>query len=70
MSNFDKAMVFSLKWKGGYTDNPADPGGETKFGISKRAYLVLDIKRAYRERGREIYRMDYSTSKSSRASSK
>ena len=28
----------------GYANNPKDPGGETNFGINKRAYPKEDIK--------------------------
>ena len=35
---FDAAVSYVLKWEGGYSNDPDDPGGETNFGISKRAY--------------------------------
>jgi len=35
---FEKALQFVLKWEGGYSNNPNDPGGLTIFGISKRSY--------------------------------
>ena len=43
---FPLALQFALKWEGGdkYTNDPIDPGGETKYGISKRAYPDIDIK--------------------------
>ena len=59
MSAFDYALNFVLREEGGYTNNPADPGGETKFGISKRAYPDLDIASLTREQAAEIYRRDY-----------
>ncbi len=34
MADFDKAIPVILKHEGGWVDNPADPGGETNFGIS------------------------------------
>lgn len=34
--SFAAAMEFSLRWEGGYADHPADPGGETYRGISRR----------------------------------
>jgi lysozyme family protein len=37
-------MAFVLREEGGYVNDPRDPGGETKFGISKRAHPDLDIK--------------------------
>lgn len=45
--------------EGEYSLDPDDPGGETKFGISKRAYPALDIKNLTREQAAEIYRRDY-----------
>ena len=59
MTDFEKAIAFVLKWEGGYVDNPADPGGETKFGISKRAYPSFDIKNLTEEQAKAIYRRDY-----------
>lgn len=32
--NFEKAFEKLIGHEGGYVDNPCDPGGETKFGIS------------------------------------
>lgn len=57
--NFDKAFQFVLKWEGGYVNDPDDPGGETKYGISKRAYPDLDIKNLTVEQAKEIYFYDY-----------
>lgn len=36
MTNFEKAMHFVLKWEGGYSNHPKDPGGETNLGITWR----------------------------------
>jgi lysozyme family protein len=64
--DFLKALTFSLKWEvgadmknGGYTNNPKDPGGETKWGISKRSYPHLDIANLTLDQAREIYYADY-----------
>lgn len=57
--SFDKAVEFVLKYEGGYIYHPADPGGETNFGISKRAYPQLDIKNLTAEHAKNIYRYDY-----------
>ena len=62
---FDEAMKFIARWEwgdredGGYTNDPIDPGGETKFGISKRAHPNEDIKNLTLDRATEIYRSDY-----------
>lgn len=59
MSNFDVAINRLLDSEGGYVNNPADPGGETKFGISKRSYPQLDIAALTRDQAIEIYRRDF-----------
>lgn len=43
----------------GYVDNPADPGGETNWGISKRSYPDVDIKNLSRWAAQSIYRRDF-----------
>lgn len=34
--SFDQADKFREKWEGGLTNNPSDPGGITKYGVSLR----------------------------------
>lgn len=65
---FDVALRFVLRQEGvvwddhgrivktGYVNNPADPGGETNFGISKAAYPALDIKNLSYEQARDVYK--------------
>ncbi len=48
-----------LKHEGGYINHPADPGGETNWGISKRSYPAVNIKSLTREEAIEIYRRDF-----------
>jgi lysozyme family protein len=38
MDNFSKALEFSLRWEGGYSDHPADKGGATMRGITQAVY--------------------------------
>jgi len=57
--SFDFALAVILKHEGGYVNHPSDPGGETNFGISKRAYPSLNIKTLTKEQAGEIYRRDY-----------
>lgn len=58
-NTFGKCMEFVLKWEGGYINDPKDPGGETKFGVSKKAHPNEDIKNLTKERAKEIYRSKY-----------
>lgn len=57
--DFDQAFEKLVGHEGGYVNNSADPGGETKFGISKRAYPGEDIAGMTPERARELYARDY-----------
>lgn len=59
MSNFDYAIPFILEHEGGYCDISGDPGGETKYGITKRNYPNLDIKNLTKTSAINIYRADY-----------
>ena len=38
LDNLYKALSFTLKWEGGYVNDPHDPGGETNKGITKAVY--------------------------------
>ena len=57
--NFDEAFRLLMKLEGGYVNDKDDPGGETKYGISKRAYPDLDIKNLTLEDAKAIYRRDF-----------
>ena len=35
---FKRALLFVLRWEGGYSNNPADLGGETNKGVTWRTY--------------------------------
>lgn len=59
MDLFDRYFDRLIGHEGGYVWHADDPGGETKWGISKRSYPQLDIKGLTRERAREIYRADF-----------
>lgn len=48
-----------LGHEGGYVNDPRDPGGETKYGISKRSYPDVDIKNLTVEQAIGIYYRDY-----------
>lgn len=57
--NFDQAFDRLMVNEGGYVNNASDPGGETRFGVSKRAYPNVDIKSLTREQAKDIYRHDF-----------
>lgn len=57
--NFDKAFEVLIGHEGGYVNNPSDPGGETKYGVSKRAYPDVDIANLTIEQAKAIYLRDY-----------
>lgn len=42
-----------------YTNDPDDSGGETKYGISKKAFPHLDIKNLTEEQAISIYKKKY-----------
>jgi len=56
---FERAIARLLGDEGGYVDNPADPGGETKFGITRREYPQLDIAALTRADAVAIYYRDW-----------
>lgn len=56
---WDSAFDITIGFEGGYVNDPNDAGGETKYGISKRAYPDLDIKNLTLEQAKEIYHRDY-----------
>mgnify|MGYP000868655196 CR=1 FL=1 len=64
--HFGRCLQFVLKWEtggdlvnGGYTNDPNDPGGETKWGISKRAHPKLDIPNLTLDQAADIYEREY-----------
>ena len=68
--DFERALAFALKWEVGNVPNGGylspekaaalgDPGGETKYGISKRSYPHLDIAALTPAGARDIYLADY-----------
>ena len=61
MASFDLAIRRTLEWEGGaaYTDDPDDPGGETRWGISARANPDVDVADLTEEQAIDIYRTKY-----------
>ena len=56
---FARALTRVLNDEGGFTNNPSDPGGATRFGISHREYPDLDIEHLTREQAAAIYFRDW-----------
>lgn len=46
-------------YEGGYSNDPDDPGGETKYGISKRYHQEVDIANLTKEAAAEIGKREY-----------
>ncbi len=65
IENFRKSLKFILKWEvgnkpnGGYHNDPSDPGGETKWGISKGGNPNVDIPNLTPEQAADIYINEY-----------
>ena len=54
-----KSIMFVLSWEGGLTDDPNDPGGLTKYGISQRSHPDLAVRNLTIEQATDIYKKDY-----------
>lgn len=57
--NFQSAILVVLRHEGGYVNDPKDAGGETKYGISKRAYPDLNIASLTVDQATQIYYRDW-----------
>ena len=57
--DFDQAFDRLIAVEGAYVFDPRDPGGETKYGISKRSYPALSIANLDLGTARAIYRKDF-----------
>lgn len=57
--NFDSAFELVIGHEGGYVNDPKDPGGETKYGISKRSYPGEDIPNLTLARAKFLYLRDF-----------
>lgn len=63
-NNFERSFDIVMSFEGGYVSPEAaaaagDPGGETKYGISKKAHPELDIKNLTLEKAKEIAKINY-----------
>jgi len=61
MADFNLAISKTLVHEGGdtFTNDTLDHGGETKYGISQRAYPELDIRNLSEDQAKDIYRRDF-----------
>lgn len=66
-SNYDACLVKTLRYEGGYSNHPSDPGGPTNWGITihdaraywKRDATAADVKAMPLGVAKEIYRTKY-----------
>jgi len=56
---FKDIISITLAKEGGYVNDPTDRGGETNFGISKKAFPRVDIKNLTEETAIELYYVHY-----------
>lgn len=56
---FEDIVKDTLNSEGGYSKCESDPGGETKYGISKRSYPDLDIENLSLDEAKKIYYLDF-----------
>ena len=56
---FRRAVDHLLALEGGYVNHGDDKGGETNYGISKRAYPLVSIRTLTRDDAVQIYHRDY-----------
>ena len=63
MADFEKAVEKTLQLEGGYVNDPADPGGPTKYGITEataRAHRYTgDMRDLSLETAKSIYKKSY-----------
>jgi len=56
---YNKFIDVILAHEGGYVNDPDDHRGETRYGITKRRYPDLDIKRLTIDKAKAIYYNDF-----------
>lgn len=59
--SFSKIFDFTMAWEGwdAVTNDPDDPGGITKYGLSKRANPDLDIENLTLDDAKAVYKKRY-----------
>ena len=59
MADFKISVTKTLLHEGGYTNNPADPGGATNMGIEQKEWPDGDIKNITQDQAIEFYSERY-----------
>lgn len=59
MRVYDEAFEELIGIEGGYVNDPTDRGGETKYGISKKAFPHIDIRALTLSDAKHIYKKHY-----------
>lgn len=59
MTAFDSAVKFILKAEGADSDDPKDPGGLTRYGISQRAHPDVSVAKLTERAAVDLYRARY-----------
>jgi len=52
-------LTLDLEGNENYTNDPDDPGGETKYGICKKYHPTVDIKNLTLSQAKQIYLEKY-----------
>lgn len=55
MTAFDRAFEIVIGHEGDLSDDPRDPGGLTRYGISKRAHPTVDVRNLTLAQAKQIY---------------
>lgn len=55
MTTFDRAFAVVIGHEGDLSDDPRDPGGLTRYGISKRAHPTVDVRNLTLAQAKQIY---------------
>lgn len=58
MKNFEICVAKVFQDEGGYTNDPADSGGKTNFGITQKE-TSIDVKTITKEQAKAIYKKKY-----------
>lgn len=59
MAKFELAIPLTLEFEGGYTNDPADPGGATNFGITQADMPGVDMRTITVQQATAYYQEHY-----------